>query len=247
MGNSGKIPDERKDLNQDAIFLHFRNQGIIFVFKINSVLDKILDSVYNVHYMESYNLSLLTKRIYESKLSLVSSKTLKDILEIQNKRSFFKIIQKFQKNGIIRKIERDKYQISNKNVSDFEMANFLYELSYISLETALNYWGILSQFPFEITSVTNKKSLIKRSDDKVFSYSHLSVNLFGMFVKKENFLIATPEKALFDQLYLTTRGWKTANLDEYDLERIEKKIFLDLCKRLKADKKIMKLVSDLKW
>lgn len=197
--------------------------------------------------MESYNLSLLTKRLFESGLSLVNTKTLREILGIKNEQTFFRIVEGFKKNDIVKKIERDKYQISSKTVGDFEMANFLYEPSYISLEAALNYWGILSQFPFEITSVTNKKSLIKRYDDKVFSYSHLSVNLFGMFVKKENFLIAAPEKALFDQLYLSTRGWKTANLDEYDLKRIEKKIFLDLCKQLKADKKIMKLINDLKW
>jgi predicted transcriptional regulator of viral defense system len=81
-------------------------------------------------------------------------------------------MEDLKEDGLIIKSERDKYQISNKTVGDFEMANYLYEPLYLSLETALNYWGVLSQFPFEITSVTIKKSVNKKLNDQIFSYSH---------------------------------------------------------------------------
>jgi len=197
--------------------------------------------------METYKLSILTKKLYESNLSLVNSRTLNTILGIKNEQTFFRIIAGLKDDKIIRKVERDKYQINHHAVSDFEMANFLYDPSYVSLETALNYWGILSQFPFEITCVSNKKSIVKKLDDKIFSYHHLSPSLYGMFIKLENSLVASPEKALFDQLYFASKGLRTVNGDEYDLSIINRKNFLNLCSQLKANKPMMKLADDLKW
>jgi len=197
--------------------------------------------------MVTYNTSILVKKLYETKLSLVNSRTLMEIFGINNRRSFFQILLRFQKNDLIRKIEKDKYQITHKYVSYFEMANFLYEPSYVSLESALNYWGVLSQFPFEITSVTRKKSMTKEIDNKVFSYSQLSVNIFGMYRKEDNFLIATPEKALFDQLYLFSKGIRSADLDEYDLSRINKKEFLHICDLLKINHQIDQLIRGVNW
>jgi predicted transcriptional regulator of viral defense system len=197
--------------------------------------------------METYKLSILTKKLYDSKLSLMNSRTLNTILGINNEQTFFRIIAGLKKDNIIRKVERDKYQINHQAVDDFEMANFLYEPSYVSLETALNYWGILSQFPFEITCVTNKKSVVKKLDDKIFAYHHLSPKLYGMFYKVKNSLIASPEKALFDQLYFASKGLGTVNNDEYDLSKVNRKNFLNLCNQLRANKGMMKLVGELKW
>ena len=46
-----------------------------------------------------------------------------------------------------------------------------------------------------------------------------------MYIKKNDVLIATPEKALFDQFYLASKGIKSVNIDEYDLKNINKKLF----------------------
>lgn len=194
--------------------------------------------------MESYNLSLLTQKILNLKLNLVSSKTLRDLLEIKNERTFYKVVNDFIKNGILANPERDKYIIINNNPDTFEIANFLYQPSYISLETALNYWGILSQFPFEVTSITSRKTTKKTVDGKIYTYSHVNNRYFGMFTKKNNCLIALPEKAVFDQLYLASKGIKTTNLDEYDFNNLDKKKFLSLCHQLKANKKMMNLVKE---
>lgn len=197
--------------------------------------------------MKTYDTSILVKKLYETNLSLLNSRTLMDLFGIKNRRSFFQILLRFQENNLIRKIEKDKYLIVHKNVSDFEIANFLYEPSYISLESALNYWGILSQFPFEITSVTLKKSIAKEADNKLFTYSQLSVNIFGMYQKKDCFLIATPEKAFYDQLYLASKGIRSVDIDEYDLSKLKKSEFLDICSSFKANKKINQLISGINW
>ncbi|MBU0998675.1 hypothetical protein KJ570_04075 [Patescibacteria group bacterium] len=196
--------------------------------------------------MESYNLGVLTKKLLESGIGLTNSQTLKDILEVKNDRTFYRIVKDFEKNNIVKNIEKNKYCIIGRDVTTFEIANYLYQPSYISLETALNYWGILSQFPFEITSITSKKSVTKNFEDKTYSYSHISNKYFGMFTKKNNVLIALPEKALFDQIYLTSKGIRMAHFDEYDLKNINKKRFFEICKQLNADKNIIALAKKIK-
>lgn len=88
------------------------------------------------------------------------------------------------KDNVLVSIEKNKYLVKGKNVSTFEIANFLYQPSYISLETALNFWGILSQFPYEITSVTLKKSVVKKFDDKVYTYSKISSKYYGFLLRR---------------------------------------------------------------
>jgi predicted transcriptional regulator of viral defense system len=191
-------------------------------------------------------MSLLARKIFEFDSPLVHSRTLMELLEIRNRRSFFSILKRLQDDGILQRLEKDKYRILQKNVSSFQLANFLYEPSYISLETALSYWGILPQFPFEITSVTLKKTVTKSVDDIVYSYSHLSNTMYGLYTKEEEFLIATPEKSLFDQLYLVARGWRTLELDECDLSNVNKKEFLRICTMLQDDR-VNRWMEGLQW
>jgi predicted transcriptional regulator of viral defense system len=170
--------------------------------------------------MERYNLVAATKRIYDSRLSFFTIKTLKDILEVRKESSLFPVIKRLLQVGLLVKIERDKYLLKGAKVHDFALANFIYQPSYISFESALNFYGILSQFPYEVTSVTSKKTVKKTFESKVFVYNHIKMDLFWGYKKQDNFLIAFPEKALLDQLYLTAKGYKNISLDEYDLSRI---------------------------
>ncbi len=195
--------------------------------------------------MESYSLSLLTKKMLESEFSLVNSQTLKKLLGVKKERTYYRIVKDFIKNKVLINLERDKYLITGKKAHTFEIANFLYQPSYVSLETALNHWGILSQFPFEITSITSKKTTSKKFEGKMYNYHHLAPKYFGMYTKKDKGLIATPEKALFDQLYLASKGIKVINFDEYDLKNIKSRIFVQICKQLGADKKIIDLFGNI--
>jgi len=172
--------------------------------------------------MKTYDLSGLTNKLLNSKVNLIDKKSLSLILNIGNERSLYLIISKLITSGWLVKIERNKYKINNQDIHDFEIANFIYQPSYISFESALNYWGILSQFPFEVTSATLKNSKVKKSNDKNFGYNKISKKYYFNFIKVNNFLIASPEKALFDQIYLWSKGLKQLNWDEYDLTKINK-------------------------
>jgi predicted transcriptional regulator of viral defense system len=172
--------------------------------------------------MERYNLVAFTKKIYNSRLSFFSLKTLRDILEVKRESSLFLVIKKLLESEILVKIEKDKYMIKGTSIHDFALANFIYQPSYISFESALNFYGILSQFPYEIASATSKKPVEKTFEGKVFAYNHIKRELFWGYQKQDDFLIALPEKALLDQLYLTAKGYKSIGLDEYDLTKINK-------------------------
>lgn len=169
-----------------------------------------------------YNLATITNKIINSGFVLFDNKTLKDIFEIEKNVTFFAVLKKIVDNKILIKIERGRYLLNNKDIKTFNIANLLYSPSYISFETALNFHGILSQFPYEITSATAKKSMNKKVNDISYSYSHLKNDLFFGYVKKNNSLIAEPEKALLDQIYLSLKGFKKTNIDEYDFSIVKK-------------------------
>lgn len=172
--------------------------------------------------MKTYDMSLLTKKIYDSRFQLFSFQTLWNLMEIKKPSSFFKIINRLVKSGVLVKIERNKYLLKNFTDSEFFLANFIYEPSYLSFESALSFYGILSQFPYEVTSATQKQTRVKEFNGKVYSYYHLKKSLFWGYVKEKNFLIAEKEKALLDQVYLFSKGIKKIHPEEYDLSLLDK-------------------------
>ncbi len=196
--------------------------------------------------MATYNLATITQKIYNSGFVLFHTKTLKDILEIEKKSGLFSIIKKLTKAGVLLKIEKNKYLLKEKNVKDFTLANFLYQPSYISFESALNFYGIISQFPYEISSATTKKPVKKQFQNKIFTYTHIQKNLSWGYEKKDGFIIASPEKALLDQLYLSSKGYKKINLDECDFANINKSKLKKYLKQFPSTRQFQNIIKDLK-
>ena len=170
--------------------------------------------------MERYDSGILTKKIYDSGISFFTIKTIRDILEIKKESTFFAVMNRLVRSELFIKIEKGKYLLSNNNISDFTLANLIYQPSYVSFEAALNFYGILSQFPYEVSSASVKKTIRKVFEGKIFAYTHVKKDLFWGYEKKDNILIALPEKALLDQLYIAAKGYKKINLDEYSLDRV---------------------------
>lgn len=196
--------------------------------------------------MESYNLAAITKRIYDSGLHFFTISTLKDIAGARKESTMFSLIKRLLANGILLKIEKNKYLLKGTKIQDFTLANLLYQPSYISFETALNFYSILSQFPYEITSATQKKTLTKVINNKTFVYVHLKKDLFWGYEKKEQFLIAIPEKALLDQLYLSSKGLRGLSLDEYDFSLINRSRFKEYLKRYPPTRQFNKIIISVK-
>ena len=75
--------------------------------------------------------------------------------------------------------------------------------SYVSLQTALFYHGMISQIPEVIYAVTVGRTRQYKTPLGTFSVHHLQPNFFFDFEIVGNVKIATLEKALIDVLYLT--------------------------------------------
>jgi len=110
------------------------------------------------------------------------------------------------------------------------LANLLYGPSYISLEWALQRYGMIPERVEEVTSVTFKRTQMFQTPIGRFSYAHRPILSFSVGLIRQqqseyqSYLMASPEKALVDQLVIR-RGQvsKISELEEILFEdfRIE--------------------------
>ncbi len=171
----------------------------------------------------------LIKYLKDLGIKFLTPDILSSILQTNNRNSIYKTANRLLKHGLLQKIDKGKFILTEANVGDFEIANFIIRPSYISLESALSFYGILPQFPYSITSVT---TLRPRSVGK-YEYSRISSNLFWGYIKKDNFLIATPEKALLDYTYLASKKLRNFDTSEWDLSAVDIDTFKSICSKIK--------------
>ena len=109
----------------------------------------------------------------------------------------------------------------------FSIANALKSHSYISLQSALAWHGLIPEFVPAITSVTTARPQTIQTPLGRFEYRHIAVNLFWGYQKvelvdKQEAFVATPEKAILDLAYLTAGGDKQEFLEELRLQNFGK-------------------------
>ena len=181
--------------------------------------------------MESLSISQIIKKLSLKSISLFTLNELGGILGIDNRQSLYKRIQRLVKSDLLQKLQKGKYFLKLKDTNDFTISNFLYQPSYISMQSALSFHNIMTGFPYQITGITIKKSKNLLIDEKVFSYSKIDSKLFWGFEKKEDFLIATPEKALLDYVYFASKGIVNLNWDEIDTTNLDKKLLSEWARK----------------
>lgn len=122
-------------------------------------------------------------------------------------------IHELIKSGELLSIKRGLY-IPGPNTDlstpdPFLIANHLRGPSYVSLESALSYWGGIPEHVYEISSVTTKPSKKYNTPVGRFVYQQLPSTYYSFGVRsveispKQTFLIASPEKAICDKIILT--------------------------------------------
>ncbi len=194
--------------------------------------------------MESYNLAKIIHILREKEISLFTLDDFARIFNIKNENTLYKKIQRLEKKKIIKKLIKGKYYFIFNQPDDFIIANFLYYPSYISLESALSFYGIMTGFPYQITSISIKKAKKIIVDNKEFSYSKIKNDLYWGFEKKDKFIIAEPEKALLDYLYFASKGLTNLDFDDFDLKTINKKKLFLYASRFK-EKKLLKIIGKI--
>jgi predicted transcriptional regulator of viral defense system len=115
------------------------------------------------------------------------------------------------KKGDIVRVKKGLYVFGERwarqSYSRETLANLIYGPSYISLEYALSFYGLIPERVETVTSVTNKRKKIFHTPIGIFSYRYIHPDLFAVGTtlktadKYHTILFATPEKALCDVLY----------------------------------------------
>lgn len=195
--------------------------------------------------MVSYKKFKIIEFLRKNKLVVVENELLKELSGLKNQQSLVSFINSLLKYGILERAEKGKYLVTENLGDDFWVANMLYKPSYVSLETVLNLYGILSQIPLETSSVTTKRRTQKIIAGKLYTYFHLSPKYFFGFEKKGNALLALPEKALTDTLYFYSKGLKKIDIEDLDLSRIKKKMVREFAGRYPQTKKFIFLVRQV--
>ena len=112
-----------------------------------------------------------------------------------------------EKNGYIIRLKRGLYVVnpehSGKTLSSELIANHLYAPSYISMSTALRYYGLIPEAVYVHQSMTVKHSRSFQTPIGSYDYKYISRKAFSVGVRSIHkgdyaFLMASPEKSLCD-------------------------------------------------
>ncbi len=172
--------------------------------------------------MESLSTTNIIKILEEKGVSLFTLADFSRLFAVRNLQTLYKKIQRLGKEGIIQKLIKGKYYYQFKPARAFRIANFLYSPSYVSLESALSFYGIITGFPYLIGSITTRKSKYIQTDNREFQYSQIADKLFWGYELKDGFLLADKEKALLDYIYLGNKGLRNLEFEEMDFSEINK-------------------------
>ncbi len=117
-------------------------------------------------------------------------------------------LTRWVKKGYLLKIKNGIYIFKRdyEKIKGEEIAAALYQPSYLSLDSALAAYGFIPEIVYSYVSVTGKTN--RTFDNKFghFIYRHLKTELFWGYREVRTssgwYLIAEPEKAILDYLYL---------------------------------------------
>jgi len=115
----------------------------------------------------------------------------------------------WQRKGYIQKLINKWYLFADIPIDDRlrnRISNCLHRPSYISLESALSHYGLIPEAVYSVQNITTKKTIAYETIAGTFNYRNIKAQLFfGYEVDNSQtipLLIASPEKAILDYLYL---------------------------------------------
>lgn len=149
-----------------------------------------------------------------------------------------KAVQRMTENGLLSRLGPETYA-NGLNRPSIEAVACALRPAYVSLESAMFAHGFLSQAPLVTTCVTLGRPGRVLTELGEIVYHRIAVRLFAGFEPADDFLLATPEKALLDFVYLRRRCSGLAlpgelDLAELDLQRLER-VAVDFPSTVRAD------------
>jgi len=152
------------------------------------------------------------------------------------------------RKGYLLKVKKGLYVFANrKNHLEMEtISHYLFEPSYVSLERALSIYGLIPEIVYNVTAVTTKKTNTFKNEFGIFIFRNLKKELFFGYEKIQEganvYLLANPEKALLDYLYLNSAKINNRDdiselrLNEFELQELDRKKIETYLKIFKSKK-----------
>ncbi len=171
-------------------------------------------------------------------------------------------LSRWVKGGKIYQVRRGLYALAppwqKVEPHPFLVANRLRRGSYVSLQSALAWHGLIPEYTPVVTSVGAGRPTVTSNPLGSFVFKHLMPELrFGylktVVTKEQSAFVATPEKALLDLLYLTPKADSVAFIDELRLQNLsvlDRELLIEMANRanktklLRCVKIIEKLLDD---
>ena len=109
----------------------------------------------------------------------------------------------------------------------FLIANRMVRASYVSLQAALAYYGLIPEYVPVVTSVTTARPGRWETPLGVYEFRHLKTDLLTGYRLTDldggqKAFVATPEKALLDLIYLQAGGDSPDYLQELRLQNLDR-------------------------
>jgi predicted transcriptional regulator of viral defense system len=132
-------------------------------------------------------------------------------------------LRRYQARGLVERVSTKIYiNHINQQFSPRDLVNVLRPESYISLESAMIDKGITSQSPSVLTCVTPGYPQSFRTKSVGIVFRKISPDLYWGYEEKvtryNKYLIAEPEKALLDWVYLNRQEGLPTPVDELQLQ-----------------------------
>lgn len=170
-------------------------------------------------------------------LPLVDSPTLRLLTNVP--RSLSVQLSRWVRDGRLIRLRRGAYALPapwRRSCAPAEhVANLLHSPSYVSLERALSIYGLIPEGVPVVTSVTTGRPITLTTGLGAFVYRHVKVGWFFGYCEMAfgggSALVATPEKALLDLIYLGSGEWveeRIAALRLQNLHLVDPAVLLDM-------------------
>jgi predicted transcriptional regulator of viral defense system len=172
-----------------------------------------------------------------------------------NPREIRRQLSRWKKAGKIYQLRRGLYCLAppfqKVNPHPFLVANRLIPASYVSLQSALAYYGMIPEYVPVTTSVTTSRPAHWETPLGIFDFRRIQVDFFDGYHlvdlgEKQQALIASPEKALLDLVYLEPGGDKLDYLTELrlnDLGQLDWQLISRLAGQIKKPKLLRALAA----
>lgn len=140
-------------------------------------------------------------------------------------------LSRWSKKEMINRLRRGWYCFDKKELDEYSLAGLFYQPSYLSMETALYYYGLIPDIPLSVTSMTTTTTKKINTGVGRFDYYKIIPDLYWGFKsvnsKNGSFNLAAKEKALLDYLYLRKSKQDDLRLDK---SKLDKKIYRQYAK-----------------